>query len=254
MGRGGCYGCYGFTRNPMNKEKLDLSQFQWIETQTSQQDREALLSMKEVICEAVGSFRYLEVGSHLGGSLQPHVADARCLKIYSIDPRPLEQPDERWAENYKYEGNSTVRMMELLNTVPGADTSKIETFEACSWDLKPESITQKVEFAFIDGEHTNVAALRDYEAVRRYMAEASVVAFHDSFVTPAALLKIESGLGRSGGHGFLYYPSSNIVAVTFGPAKLEAGLLEYGWVKGLPFSHWYSFKQTVKRWLRVFGK
>jgi hypothetical protein len=238
----------------MNKAPLDLSLFRWIETQTSDPDREALLSLKEVICAAVGSFRYLEVGSHLGGSLQPHVADARCVKIYSIDPRPLEQPDERWAENYKYEGNSTGRMMELLNTVPGADTGKIETFEACSWDLKADSIANKVEFAFIDGEHTNVAALRDYEAVRRFIAETAVVAFHDSFVTPAALLKIAGGLGASGGHGFLYYPHSNVVAATFGPAKLEESLLEYGWEKGLPFSHWYTFKQAVKRRLRAFGR
>src|ERR1044071_5668489 len=154
----------------MNRTTLDLSLFRWIESQTSESDRRALLSIREALCGVIGSYRYLEVGSHLGGSLQPHVVDARCTGIISIDPRPQEQADERWKSNYRYEGNSTERMLALLSQIPAADTGKIQTFESSASDVSPTSIPTPVDFAFIDGEHTNAAVVRDFNAVRRFLS------------------------------------------------------------------------------------
>src|SRR6185436_15946820 len=119
----------------MIQTPLDLSLFRWIESQTSESDRQALLSIREAVCSNAASYRYLEVGSHLGGSLQPHVIDTRCVNIFSIDPRPLEQPDDRWTSKYRYEGNSTEQMLALLSRIPAANISKIQTFEASSWEL-----------------------------------------------------------------------------------------------------------------------
>src|SRR5687768_6609583 len=99
--------------------------FQWVPTQTSVEDRRALLSLQDAVIQCIGDYVYLEVGSHLGGSLQPHVGEPRCKRIYSIDPRPEEQPDEHILGTYKYEGNSTTRMIEYLRQVPGADLQKL---------------------------------------------------------------------------------------------------------------------------------
>jgi hypothetical protein len=71
---------------------LDTSLFTGIESQTSEPDRQSLLALHAVIGEH-GPFDYLEIGSHLGGSLQALVADPRS--IVSIDTRPLLQPDDR---------------------------------------------------------------------------------------------------------------------------------------------------------------
>src|SRR5438034_566550 len=174
----------------MKQTPLDLSLFRWIESQTNETDRKALLSLREAICDIVGTYHYAEVGSHLGGSLQPHVIDARCVNIYSIDPRPLEQPDERSTGKHKYEGNSTARMLCLLSTIPNANINKIQTFEISSWELSPSSIPKPVDLAFIDGEHTNSAVVRDFISVRRFLSPASILAFHDCFVTPGALSNI----------------------------------------------------------------
>ena len=232
---------------PNKKAAPDLTLFRWIESQTSDRDREALLSMTEVVCKVTPTYRYLEVGSHLGGSLQPHVLDARCTKIYSIDPRPQEQPDERWASNYKYEGNSTERMLALLSAIPGANTGKIRTFEACSWDLSPSSIPEPIDFAFIDGEHTNTAVVRDFIAVSRFLSPAAILAFHDCQATHKAFLEISRILRRERkAHHFQYFPQSDVAAIVFGSTRLTELLRNSGWKKGLPHS---QIKQFLKKHL-----
>lgn len=235
----------------MSHPLLDLSLFRWIASQTNETDREALLSLREAICDVAGSYRYAEVGSHLGGSLQPHVVDDRCVTIFSIDPRPLEQPDERWTVKYQYEGNSTNRMLALLSTIPKANIDKIRTFEACSWELSPDSISEPVDFAFIDGEHTNSAVFRDFTSVRKFLASAAILAFHDCFVTPSAFLAISRILSRERPPSpFLYFPSSKVLAVVFGSTRLEQALLNFGWRKELPLSRWDSIKTPIKRRIR----
>jgi hypothetical protein len=236
---------------------VDPSLFQWIDSQTSAEDRIALLTMREAVCGLRPEYHYLEIGSHLGGSLQPHVADPRCATIYSVDPRPQEQPDERLAGTYKYESNSTTRMMELLAKIPGAALHKVVTFESCSWDLRPDAIPTKIDFSFIDGEHTNTAVLKDYAAVRQYMSKDSLLSFHDCFVTPAPLLKIARDLARSRAGKFYYFPESNIVCIAFGTSDLGKKLIDLGWSGNLPplrrkalqlklRCRWEEFKTTLK--------
>jgi hypothetical protein len=63
---------------------MDTSLFRPIESQTTEPDRRSLLALHAAIAER-GPFDYLEIGSHLGGSLQAMVADPRCRSIVSID-------------------------------------------------------------------------------------------------------------------------------------------------------------------------
>ena len=67
-------------------EACDTSLFAYVPSQTSEADRESLLRLHGAACRAYGEFRYLEIGSHLGGSLQVLIADRRCTGITSIDP------------------------------------------------------------------------------------------------------------------------------------------------------------------------
>jgi hypothetical protein len=170
----------------------DPSVFDTIETQMGEGDKRSLLSVQEAIRRR--PYTYLEIGSHLGGSLQPFVVDSRCRAIVSIDPRPTVQPDERWVDGYEYPDNSTQRMLDRLDSVPGGDLTKIRTIEASTADISPAGIT--ADLCFIDGEHTNRAALRDAEFCQ---ACSPVILFHDRTIVARA---IDEFLRRTRGIGY----------------------------------------------------
>src|SRR3954452_18480154 len=90
-----------------------------IESQTSPQDKRSLLALHLACRRQRSPFRWLEIGSHLGGSLQALFQDPPCVAIDSIDPRPEQLPDERLGP-VSYPGNSTERMLELLGDLPEA--------------------------------------------------------------------------------------------------------------------------------------
>src|SRR4051794_12596187 len=157
---------------------LDCDLFSTVPSQTMDWDRRALLALHSAVTAQRPSFNYLEVGSYLGGSLQVVVRDDRCARVMSIDTRASESPDTRgvWA----YEDNSTARMLELLAAVPGGDLGKLSTFAVDTGELTLDDLPARPDYCFIDGEHTDDAALRD----ARFCASAlpdhgGVVAFHD---------------------------------------------------------------------------
>ncbi len=166
---------------------LDTQLFDFVESETSNDDRRSLLALHNGIATR-GAFSYLEIGSHLGGTLQTVVADPRCVRIASIDPRPQWQPDDRPHLNgWEYPNNSTERMLELLQKVPDADLSKLETVEESTENIAPGRFARP-DFCFIDGEHTHEAALRDARFCRAVMQGAGIIAFHDSNVIERAIL------------------------------------------------------------------
>ena len=169
--------------------RLDVGLLDAIESQTSAADRRSLLALHGTMLTMLGTFRYLEIGSHLGGSLQALVAEPGCTHITSIDPRPLVQPDERPEIGYRWEyaDNSTERMLALLGAVPGADVGKITTIELSTEDIDPGSLPHRPDLCFIDGEHTNRAALRDAEFCLAAVGDRGVIAFHDAWVTSAGI-------------------------------------------------------------------
>jgi hypothetical protein len=161
-------------------QNLDVSLFDHAPAQSTVEDRRSLLALQNAVADATGGdFSYLEIGSYLGGTLQPYVVDDRCRSIVSIDPRPQIVPDDRPEfSTWEYEDNSTEHMLDLLGKIPSADLTKIRTIEASTADLAPGELTRP-DFCFIDGEHTRTAALRDARFCRAVLQGAGVIAFHD---------------------------------------------------------------------------
>jgi hypothetical protein len=170
--------------------------FRSIESQTTDDDRRSLLAVQRAIRQQ-GEYVFLEIGSHLGGTLQPHLLDPRCRKIYSIDPRPLIVDDER-GEKQKYFDNSTDRMMRLLNEVGPDQIDKIATIDSAASDIVPNSIDHKPNLCFIDGEHTNAAVLSDFELCSKVIAPNGAVIFHDSNLVYSGIRTILASLRASG--------------------------------------------------------
>src|SRR4029079_6423764 len=95
---------------------LDLSLFEQIESQSTDSDRASLLACQLAVRELRPKYNYLEIGSYIGGSIQPYLLAVRCERIFSIDKRPHSRPDERGID-YVYEHNSTERMLQNLAKV-----------------------------------------------------------------------------------------------------------------------------------------
>ena len=167
---------------------LDSGLFSHIETGCTADDARSLLAIHNVVASR-GPFSYLEIGSHLGGSLQALIADPRCTRIVSIDPRPQQiVPDDRAGGlATPYRDNSTKRMLQLLGALEGADLAKLQTVEASTEDVTPGQFAAP-GFCFIDGEHTYAAALRDARFCRTVMQGAGVLVFHDFHIIERAIL------------------------------------------------------------------
>src|SRR5258706_304926 len=107
--------------------ELDLQLFEKIPSQTTDDDKRSLLACELAVRELVPEYNFLEIGSYLGGSIQPHFLYPKCCHIYSIDKRPPSQPHAR-GYDWVYENNSTAPMLELLKSV-AANTAKITAIE-----------------------------------------------------------------------------------------------------------------------------
>jgi hypothetical protein len=166
---------------------LDIGLFGRIESHTTDADRRALLALHAACRSVYGRFAYLEIGSHRGGSLQALVGDPACEAIVSIDSRPAAQPDERgWVCHYGRE-NSTARMLADLATLEDADVGKVSTFDTTTADIDPSAIAIHPALCFIDGEHTDRAALSDARFCRRVLADDGAIVFHDAQIVYRAI-------------------------------------------------------------------
>jgi hypothetical protein len=176
---------------------LDIGLFEAVSSQTYPEDRHALLLLQRSIRQQ-GPYVYLEIGSHLGGTLQPHLVDSRCALIYSIDKRPLALPDEFTGAVY-YPGNSTQRMLDGLHEAyPESTIEKIRTFDSDAQDLDPKEFSQAPDFCFIDAEHTDKAVVVDFRFCLRVCRRDSVIAFHDAATVRGGLAIIRRQLRKSG--------------------------------------------------------
>lgn len=163
-------------------ENLDLKLFEKIQSQSTEHDKKTLLAIQSTVREMKPKYNYLEIGSYLGGSIQPHLLDDKCAKIYSIDKRPPVQPDARGID-YAYENNSTERMLEKLKTVSAEKMDKIVTIDGDSGEIPVSKVADKIDLCFIDGEHTDEAVLRDFKFCLNVLAENGAICFHDSQIT-----------------------------------------------------------------------
>jgi hypothetical protein len=230
-------------------ESLDVSAFDPIASQTTMGDRRSLLAIQRAVARRCGEYTYLEIGSHLGGSIQPHLLDARCKTIYSIDPRPPHQPDDRRLGHVEYyEDNSSQRMLKLLGDVSPDQVGKVHCIDLDASDVDPGQIVAGVRLALIDGEHTRTAVLSDFQACNRVLSHDGTVAFHDFFIVGGAVLEICRMLSQQ---RRTYVPlklEDNVVALFFDPETVHsdpylAAHLEssrYFWLR-------YRMKSRLKR-------
>jgi hypothetical protein len=168
---------------------LDLSLFEGIPSQSFDEDRRSWLALQRAVRSSDSGYVYLEIGSHLGGSIQQHLLDPKCRKIFSLDKRPLEHPDNRGPMD-KYPGNSTARMMHNLRSVAADMVDKVVCFDTDARDLEPSLIDEAPDLCFIDGEHTTSAVISDFLFCLRVVKPNGVVCFHDDWIVVAALEEV----------------------------------------------------------------
>jgi hypothetical protein len=174
-------------------ENLDLQLFERISSQTTDLDKRSLLACQRAVRTLCGEFTYLEIGSYIGGSLQPYLVDARCSRIFSIDKRPAIQADERGID-YAYENNSTQRMLDNLKQVYAPGLEKITCIDDDGSNISPDLISPKPQICFIDGEHTDEACFRDFMFCLSVLEHDGLLVFHDAPVVYNGLSKIVSYL------------------------------------------------------------
>jgi hypothetical protein len=173
--------------------RLDTALYKNIDAELNEGDRKSLLAVQKAVREHRGTYCYLEIGSHLGGSIQPYLLDTRCVRIYSIDKRPFVVPDDR-GEPIKYPENSTQRMMQLLARLSPGEVSKIVCFDDDAKNVAPVLISEKPDICFIDGEHTTQAVISDFAFCRSVVRPDGVICFHDSEAVWKGLREIVRGL------------------------------------------------------------
>lgn len=172
------------------KSALDTSVFA-IETQTSERDRLALLRVQSLVRRSRGWYAYLEIGSHLGGTLLPHLLDPACVAVHSVDPRPPRQPDARGTV-FDYDDNSTQRMRGLLAAVvPPERLQRLTTWEHDAAAVPAHGYGRRFDLALIDGEHTNTAAFSDFLSIFPVLQRDACVMFHDANLITDAIANAE---------------------------------------------------------------
>lgn len=161
-------------------EALDVTLFDAIPSQTTESDRASLLALQRAVRGSFGEYVYLEIGSYLGGSLQTHVQDPRCRKIYSIDKRLFDNVPDVRGSFFNYPDNSTAHMLGLLRPLAPEQLGKVVCFDADARDLNPSSLEERPHLWLIDGEHTDEAVLSDFRFCLSACRPDALIAFHDS--------------------------------------------------------------------------
>lgn len=175
---------------------IDISIFDAVPTQLLEEDRRSILTVQQLVARRFGSYSYLEIGSYLGGSLQPHLADERCVAVYSIDPRPPRQPDER-GELFDYPDNTTQRMLDALAGPYGAKLEKLRCFDMDARHVSADDVEVPPRLCLIDGEHTDRAVLSDFVACLSLATQPAVIMFDDAHVVYRGLRRcLEEADGR----------------------------------------------------------
>lgn len=229
-------------------DALDLTLFDSIPSQTSDGDRRSLLAVQRAIARARGTYDYLEIGSHLGGSIQPHLADDRCTAIYSIDPRPAQQPDDRTPGFVAtYENNSSQRMLDNLTRIGSGDVGKIVCVDRDASQIDPSTITRRPDLVFIDGEHTQSAALSDFRFSEGVVRANGAILFHDFAIVFPAVRAICRDLARQRRAHLALMLEDQVFGIFFDPTIVSSD----SYLAALARKNWYFLVRFgVRRWWR----
>lgn len=227
--------------------QLDPVLFRHIDSQTTDADKRALLALQLAGRSRLNRpYRYLEIGSHLGGSLQPYVVDPLCESIISIDPRPTCFADERGLA-LNYTDNSTERMLANLRQIPGARLDHVQTIDRHVKDIAPSSLNVQPDLCFVDGEHTDAAALEDARFCAEVVHPEGCIFFHDANIVYRGIARFMEELTARGKKFQAFILPDSVFVVDFGqvPAKENAqvrALFEQNYLAylhGLNSMNWY---------------
>jgi hypothetical protein len=233
-------------------EGLDLSLFAAIDSQSDDGDKRSWLALQRTARRADASYSYLEIGSFRGGSLQPHVLDPRCRKIFSIDLRPAEQPDDR-GQQFHYENNSTERMLANLRAIDPDQVAKIVCFDSDAREIDPASLTDRPDLCFIDGEHTKRAVLSDFDFCHRVCAPRAIIAFHDDWVIYPALARILADLRAQGKPFKAFKLGGSTFAIALGASSVpDDEFIREAAVDGRRFIRRMRARRIIQRWIPSF--
>lgn len=199
--------------------RQDLSLFAGIASQTSENDRRSLLALQEAV-RSRGPYAYLEIGSHLGGTIQPFLPDGSCTHVFSIDRRPLRQPDER-GPDYAYPANATAQMLALLADLSPQGVAKVRCWDADARDVDPATVLPRPTLCFVDGEHTDRAVRSDAAFCLRVLGGSGVLAFHDASVVYNGLSGIVEELGRAGIPFVAYHLPDTVFVIELGDVAIH---------------------------------
>lgn len=173
-----------------------------------------LIRAQEIVSER-GPYAYAEVGSYLGRTLQPHLMDADCKKVLSIDLRPDLTPDER-GDLDDYVGISAEDMVARLAVhVPKPNFDKLITVTDTS-DALRQRTDERYDLALIDGEHTIVAAFRDFVNLMLVMNDDSIVMFDDTSIVLPAIRNAEALLETRGIKHFTAHGRGSLTVIGMG--------------------------------------
>jgi hypothetical protein len=200
--------------------RMDPQLFAAIPSQTTNADKQSLLACQLAIRSSRGSYNYLEIGSYLGGSLQPHVMDPLCASIVSIDKRPTVHADEGGVSNV-YAENSTTRMLDNLRAISPAGTDKIHCIDADAAAIDVARISTPPDLCLIDGEHTDTAVQSDYAFCRRVVAPNGAIVFHDANIVYRGLFRIMQALRQEGADFRAYALPDSVFVIEFDALRLH---------------------------------
>ncbi len=194
--------------------------------QVGRRGTRTLINVQEIAAKD-GSYRYLEIGSYLGKSLQPHVMDDDCIEALSIDLRPEMTPDARGALD-QYKHVTTQDMLDGLRQYANdSQMQKLSTRETTTASLRSDPPEARFDLAFIDGEHTIAAAFTDFLNVLTVMKEKCVVVFDDTHIIYPAVQNATSYLESLGAEHAVVFGGGYISAIFIGPdAGVRATMLK----------------------------
>lgn len=179
-----------------------------------------LVRAQEIMTD-LGSYNYVEIGSYLGRTLQPHIDNPACKHILSIDLRPDVTDDERGPLDM-YKGISEDDMLALLaEHCTARDLKKLDCVTDSSDCLKRRRSRRRYQLALIDGEHTITAAFRDFLNLMQVMDEDAIVLFDDTPVILPAVMNVAAMLEAQGKTHHVAYCRGGISVVGLGAMAAE---------------------------------
>jgi hypothetical protein len=136
-----------------------------------------------------GSYRYLEIGSYLGASLQWHLSKSNCVQVVSIDKRSRDKIKDERQIDYAY----TVTTQDMISTLKsnGLLVDKLITIDGTVDDIPKDTM---FDLVFVDAEHTNQAVYYDAVKCLESMKKDAVIMFHDDWIIYKGIESFEQHL------------------------------------------------------------